>query len=202
MQPSPADKAALRHSLRQQRRAHAAVTRAVAAQVLVQAVVDLLQGCEIAPPAVIAGYHALADEIDPSHVLTHLRTLGYRTALPVTQGRDAGLLFYQCDDATPLHTSSFGVMEPQAGAVLTPDVLLVPLLGFDADCNRIGYGAGHYDRTLADLRDDSTVLAVGLAFDMQRVPGGLPVQEHDQPLDCVITDKGLYWPNTHSDMEG
>ena len=202
MQPSPADKTALRQTLREQRRAHAAMARADAAHILLQAVPALLRSCDIAPPAVVAGYHALGDEIDPSEVLVHLRALGYRTALPVTQGHDAGLVFVVCDDATPMQKSSFGVMEPQAGDVVLPDVLLVPLLGFDDDCHRLGYGAGHYDRTLADLRNDKDVFAAGLAFDMQRVQGGLPAEDHDQPLDCVITEKGLYWPHTHTDVKG
>lgn len=191
-----ADKTALRRHLRDLRRAHAAQAGADAAAVLAQNVPAILQDCGIAPPAVIAAYYPLEDEISALPLLAHLRALGYRTALPVTQGRDAGLLFLPYEDGTPLLRSSFGVMEPAEGANISPDVLLVPLLGFDAACQRLGYGAGHYDRTLADLRAHKDVFAAGVAFDMQCVAAGIPAQEHDQPLDCVITEKGIYWPDT------
>ena len=202
MQPSPADKTAMRRDLRDRRRAHAAQASSDVARRLVEAVPALLQGCEITPPAIVAAYHALSDEIDPAALLVHLRGLGYRTALPVTQGRDDGLLFRLCDDSTVMQKSTFGVMEPADGEVVSPDVLLVPLLGFDDACQRLGYGAGHYDRTLADMRNDKDVFAAGLAFDMQRIESGLPAEEHDQPLDCVVTEKGLYWPNAIPDLKG
>lgn len=196
MTQQPADKTALRALLRGQRRAYAQSAGVAAADVLARAVPALLQQGGIEPPAIVAAYEPLSDEIDPRLALRALRALGYRTALPVTQGRDAPLLFRAVDDQTPFTRSSFGVMEPASGDEVTPDVVLVPLLGFDADCQRLGYGAGHYDRTLALLRDAGEVFVAGLAFDMQRVTPCIGAEDHDQPLDCVVTDKGLYWPQS------
>ena len=76
--------------------------------------------------------------------------------------------------------------------LLVPFVL-VPLLAFDAACQRLGFGAGHYDRTLVALRAQAKIFAVGLAFEMQRVER-IPTEAHDQPLDCVLTEQHLYWP--------
>lgn len=195
MDVSPPDgKAVLRRSLRAARRSHAATSGVMAAEVLAQTVPGLLSRCELVPPMVVGAYYPLADEIDPRPLLAALRRHGYRTALPVTRGRDTGLLFRVCDEETALARSDFGVMEPVTGEEVTPDALLVPVLGFDASCHRLGYGAGHYDRTLAALRDIRAVFAVGLAFDMQRCAQGLPVEAHDQPLDCIVTDQGIYWP--------
>lgn len=191
----PADKTVLRGALREARRAYAAQAGTDAAHILGQTVPDILRDCALTPPAVIAAYYPLSDEIDPRLLMDVLRTRGYRTALPVTQGCDAALFFRLCVENTPLVRSDFGVFEPAAGEVVIPDVILVPLLGFDRACHRLGYGAGHYDRTLAALRENHDILAAGLAFDVQRLETDLPVEEHDQPLDCVITDKGLYWPD-------
>lgn len=201
MTTPPADKTALRRQLRDMRRACAAAKRADAASILAHAVPDLLHDCAIAPPAIVAAYYPLADEIDPLPLLAQLRALGYRTALPVTQGRDEELVFLPFDEGTPLLRSDFGVMEPAEGANVSPDVVLVPLLGFDGDCHRLGYGAGHYDRTLARMRAHKDVFFAGLAFDLQRVDG-LPVEDHDQPLDCVVTEKGIYWPHTKAELKG
>lgn len=195
-------KTVLRQGLRALRRSHAPLAGAKAAEVLAQTVPDILRDGDVAPPAVVAAYYPLPDEMDVLPLLAVLRDLDYRTALPVTRGSDAGLVFRLCDAQTPMARSSFGVMEPQEGESVDPDVILVPLLGFDRACNRLGYGAGHYDRTLQDLRARKDVLAAGVAFDMQRVDAGLAVEDHDQPLDCVITEKGLYWPDHATDLKG
>jgi 5-formyltetrahydrofolate cyclo-ligase len=74
--------------------------------------------------------------------------------------------------------------------VVVPDVLLVPLAAFDALGHRIGYGAGHYDRSLAQLRAKKPVLAVGLAFSVQEIPA-VPAAAHDARLDLVLTEQDL-----------
>ncbi len=189
----PVDKMALRQHLRIARRAIAAEARAAGAAAVAQRVCDLVvrRGRDL----VVAGYSPLADELDVGVALAALRAQGYRTALPVTQGRDAGLLFRLADASAPLVRSAFGVMEPAAGDAVLPDVVLVPLLGFDDVCQRIGYGAGHYDRTLAAMAAAGHgVMAIGVAFDTQRVDGGLPAEPHDRALDCIVTDKAVYWP--------
>ena len=80
----------------------------------------------------------------------------------------------------------FGTMRPE-GAVGVPDVLLVPLLAFDARCNRLGYGGGYYDRTIALLPG---VRTIGCAFAVQQVDA-VPVLPHDRSLDAVVTERGV-----------
>ncbi len=91
-------------------------------------------------------------------------------------------------DGDPLVVHPFGMHEPPESAVrVTPDVLLIPLLAFDARGTRLGYGGGFYDRTLASL---ATKRAIGIAYAGQEV-AELPCHDHDHPLDSVVTEKGV-----------
>ena len=84
----------------------------------------------------------------------------------------------------------FGAEIPEEGPWVEPDVLIVPLLAFDARGYRLGYGGGFYDRTLAGLRARHGVLAVGFAFAAQEVDV-VPVDGFDQRLDAVVTEQGV-----------
>jgi 5-formyltetrahydrofolate cyclo-ligase len=91
-------------------------------------------------------------------------------------------------------------MEPAGGTAVVPDALIVPLLGFDAACQRIGYGAGHYDCTIAALRAAGRNPAcIGIAFAAQYSDTPIPAGPHDIALDCVVTEERLYWPQTADD---
>jgi len=115
---------------------------------------------------------------------------GHPACLPVIQGRGLPLLFRAWKPGDTLDTGVWGIQEPQPSApALDPDVLLVPLLAFDARGYRLGYGGGFYDRTLAGLRLRKHVVAVGLAFDEQRVDD-VPHTAYDQRLDWVLTPSG------------
>jgi len=145
--------------------------------------------------AVVSGYAAIGDELDAFPALAGLHGLGITLALPVVVGRGAPLLFRRWRPGDPLTASGrFAIREPSSdAAVVEPGILLVPLLAFDESGNRLGYGAGHYDRTLAALRARGRVLAVGLAFEAQRAPR-VPVGPRDQPLDCIVTEEGVVFP--------
>ena len=84
----------------------------------------------------------------------------------------------------------FGAAIPAEGAWIEPEVLIVPLLAFDARGYRLGYGGGFYDRTLEGLRARGPVLAVGFAFDAQEV-AEVPTEPTDQRLDAVVTESGV-----------
>lgn len=142
--------------------------------------------------SVVAGYVPFRGEIDPRPLLAALAARGALTALPVTppRGSDAPLSFRLWSEAEPLAPGSFGVHEPHGSAALVePDLLLVPLLAFDRYGGRLGYGAGHYDRTLSRLRALKPVWAIGLAFAGQQI-ARVPSEAHDQPLDGVLTEAG------------
>ncbi len=135
---------------------------------------------------IIAGYFPLGSEIDPRPLMAYLAQAGARLALPrVVAG--APLSFHQWQASDPLERSGFGVAEPFADSPpCRPDLILVPMLAFDAKGGRMGYGQGHYDRTLAALRAAGDVFVLGLAFEAQRV-ADLPVEDHDETLDGILT---------------
>lgn len=145
----------------------------------------------------VAGYIPFKTEIDPRPLMWALAAQGASLCLPRTpsKGRSSdGLRFHLCDldDPDHLEKSVWGVMEPKTHLPeVRPDVVLVPLLGFDRAGNRLGQGQGHYDRTLEALRATGTVLAVGVAFAAQEV-AHIPIEPHDQRLDWIITPTKAY----------
>jgi 5-formyltetrahydrofolate cyclo-ligase len=120
-----------------------------------------------------------------------LHALGRRICVPVIQGAGLPLRFREWVPGCALEAGPFGAEVPVAGEWLEPDVLLVPLLAFDARLYRLGYGGGYYDRTLAKFRGERQVIAAGFAFAGQRVHA-VPVDEFDQRLDAVITEDGIF----------
>ncbi len=182
-----AAKKALRARMTRLRGELGAETREAGARALAGIALDFLS-----PPsgAVISGYAAIGDELDPLALLTALSARGHAIALPVTIAAGAPLVFRAWSPGEALERGDYGVPAPSGEAgELTPEILLVPLLAFDARGHRLGYGAGYYDRTLARLRAKNPVIAIGLAFDAQRVDE-VPHDEHDQPLDWVLTPSG------------
>jgi 5-formyltetrahydrofolate cyclo-ligase len=123
--------------------------------------------------------------------MLRLAATGATAALPAAVGRDAALVFRLWDPRTPLEPDGFGVPAPPAGAeTLAPDLIIAPLLAFDRRGGRLGQGAGHYDRTLADLRRFKTVFVLGLAYAGQEADE-IPMDAHDQRLDAILTETAL-----------
>ncbi len=146
------------------------------------------------PDGAVAGYWPLGSELDVRPLLLHLGAAGRRVALPVSGPRGEPLTFRAWTAETILQTGRFSIREPaQAAPLVTPTLLFIPLLAFDRNGQRLGYGAGYYDRTLAALRADSLragagpVLAVGVGFAAQEV-ALLPHDPYDQPLDWIVTE--------------
>jgi 5-formyltetrahydrofolate cyclo-ligase len=150
---------------------------------------------EIGPPAdrIITGYMPIRTELDPLPAMTALHAAGARIAVPVIAGKGLPLDFREWAPGCALATGPFGAQIPETGDWLTPDTLVVPLVGFDAACNRLGYGGGFYDRTLARLKAQRPVRAIGFAFAAQALPP-LPVTPTDIPLDAVVTEEGVARP--------
>ena len=142
------------------------------------------------PGVVVSAYWPFRTEIDPRALMQRFSDAGARLALPMTPAKGSGepLRFHIWSAGDVLTLRRFGVHEPMAGAeVAEPDILLVPLLAFDRHGGRLGYGAGHYDRTLERLRALKPIQAIGLAFAAQEVEH-VPVDVHDQALDAVLTE--------------
>ena len=146
---------------------------------------------EIMPGAVVAGYSPIRSEIDPAPLMQELAARGMRLALPVIAARDAPLGFRRWAANDKLLRGPLGILEPSPDAAeIVPDIVLVPLAAFDRLGHRIGYGAGHYDRTLARLRDSKKIIAIGLAFAVQEIET-IPALPHDVALDYVLTETQL-----------
>jgi 5-formyltetrahydrofolate cyclo-ligase len=143
---------------------------------------------EIAPGPIVSGYSPIRSEIDPVPLMRTLAAQGARLALPAVMARGKSLAFRAWSPGDKLTLGPLGILEPSpAAAELIPDIVLVPLAAFDRSGHRIGYGAGHYDYTLAHLRKAKTIAAIGLAFAAQQIPD-VPAAAHDVRLDLVLTE--------------
>ena len=145
--------------------------------------------------AIIGAYMPMGDELDPRFLMNSLTPKGYRIALPVVTAKATPLVFRLWATGDPLDDGPFGTRHPTEDAPeVTPSALLVPLLAYDAECYRLGWGGGFYDRTLAA---NSDIKAFGFAFGAQIVDH-VPRESHDWPLQGVITEEGVILPRKHS----
>ena len=163
----------------------------VAADRLQQAFTDAMGAMGVpAPGAVISAYWPMGDEIDVGPLLHHLHGAGYVCALPAVVAPKGPLAFRVWHPGMVLDSGVLGTSHPPAAAaIVTPRVVLVPLLAFDDAGTRLGYGGGYYDRTLAGLRGAGPVLAIGIAYAAQQVDKA-PRTGYDEPLDWIVTEEG------------
>ena len=142
----------------------------------------------LAPHAgrVLAGYMPMRTEIDP---LPAMAAHDGPVCVPVIVGAGQALRFRRWTPEVRMIPGEFGALIPAEGDWLEPDVLIVPLLAFDAQGYRLGYGGGFYDRTLEGLRAARPRLAIGFAFAAQEV-AAVPVEATDQPLNMIVTESG------------
>ncbi len=135
----------------------------------------------------LAGYMPMRTEIDPLVAMAaHLGPVG----VPVITGPAQPLRFREWSPGAVMEPGVFGALIPAEGGWLEPEVVIVPLVGFDARGYRLGYGGGFYDRTLEALRAKRPTLAIGFAFAAQEMDE-VPIDAFDQRLDVVITETGL-----------
>ena len=134
----------------------------------------------------LAGYMAIRTEIDPVAVMAEAAAHG-PVGVPVIQGAGLPLEFSRWEVDGVLREGPFGAKVPEVDDFFDPEILIVPLVAFDAAGNRLGYGGGFYDRTLEQLRARRGTLAIGFAFDAQEAEA-LPLEPTDQPLDMIVTE--------------
>ncbi len=140
--------------------------------------------------AVVSGYWAIRDEIDAMPLLARLVGAGFVCCLPAVAGKGERLRFRVWTPGAALSRGPFRIPEPpESAAPAEPTHLLVPLLAYDRDGYRLGYGGGYYDRSLRALRAKRRIVAVGMAYTEQLVPD-LPRAPHDEPLDWIVTERG------------
>ncbi len=136
---------------------------------------------------VLSGYMPMRSEIDPVPAMAaHRGPVG----VPVILAKASPLRFREWSPGCRLVEGAFKALIPEEGAWVEPEVMIVPLLAWDARGYRLGYGGGFYDRTLDGLRSRGRVLAVGFAFAGQEV-AEVPIDQFDQRLDAIVTEKGV-----------
>ena len=96
--------------------------------------------------------------------------------------------FYKWSFSDPLKINKYGIPEPEAKNIIYPDILLIPLVAFDKNLNRLGYGGGYYDRLITKLSKKKKIIKIGLAFSFQEIDK-VPINIYDQKLDYVVTNK-------------
>lgn len=176
------EKKALRRAMTARRDALTPETRAQAAAQLVEKGLRALPDRQALTGAIAAGYVPFRSEIDPLPLMQALADAGARLALPRMEGEHLVLHAFAFGDA--LVAGPYGILEPPLEApVVTPDIILTPLLAFDAKGGRLGYGKGFYDRLFAM---HPQALRFGLAFTEQEVEK-VPRAAHDAPLHLVLT---------------
>lgn len=141
----------------------------------------------------LAGYMPIRTEIDPRQAMASASVFGV-VAVPVVQSPDAPLRFCRWHPGAPLVVGAFGAMIPAIEDWVDPEVLIVPMVGFDRTGTRLGYGGGYYDRTLADLRARGEGLAIGFAYAAQEAAGRLPREPTDERVDVIVTEDEVIVP--------
>lgn len=149
----------------------------------------LLHAMPMRPGLVIAFCWPHRGEFDARHVLHRLRERGARCALPVLRGKDEAMIFRFWEPGVEMRSGALGIAYPAKGETLDPDVLLVPLVGFGRAGDRLGYGGGYFDRTLAAFA--RRPLCVGVGFELARIESTFP-QPHDVSMDAIVTEAGMW----------
>lgn len=179
------EKAELRRAGQARRDALSAQLRQAAAETIAARPFPLA----ISTGTIVSGFMPLKSEINPLPLMRTLAEAGASLALPVVAGRGKPLIMRSWSWGEPLVAGVWGIREPgPQSPILDPDILLVPLLAFDRAGHRIGYGAGYYDLTIAQLRAKKPIAAVGIAFAAQEIET-VPTTDFDAPLDLVLTEK-------------
>lgn len=144
---------------------------------------------------VVMSYVSFGSEAETRPIIEHALSQGKKVAVPycISEGRRLlACVITSLDDLIP---GTWGILEPSDPykRVLDPkeiDVAVIPGLAFDRNLNRLGYGAGYYDRFLPSLNEDAT--KIGIAYDMQ-MTDALPADPHDIPMDYIITESGIIY---------
>jgi 5-formyltetrahydrofolate cyclo-ligase len=157
-----------------------------------QAANCLLAAIDITPDDVVALYYPKGKEMDTIPLAEKIWEKGATCALPVIHEGRTVLSFAQWKQGTDLIEGAFQIPQPTNPQYVAPTIVIIPLLVFDQRGNRLGYGKGYYDATLADLRQKGKVLAVGLAYAEQACLFALPAEDHDQKLDVVVTQQRVF----------
>ena len=144
---------------------------------------------------IIAGYYPSNYEVDILNFLKEASKKKFRIVLPVINSSNT-MSFRSWVFEEPLYVNKFGILEPKiSGKAIIPDIIMVPLVAFDNQLNRIGYGKGYYDRSLKKIsKNKKKTISLGIAYSFQQCKR-IPVNKHDFKLDYIFTERGIISSN-------
>ena len=137
----------------------------------------------------LGGYYPSNFEIDDLEILELLEKKNFKISLPIIK-KNNQMDFFKWSSNDLLKINKYGIPEPVSSKILFPDILLVPLVAYDYDLNRLGYGAGFYDRYIEKIEKIKKVTKIGLAFSYQRLKN-IPINQYDKKLDFIITENEI-----------
>ena len=137
----------------------------------------------------VGGYYPFNHEVDDLEVLDFLRNKKANISLPIIKENNQ-MDFFEWTNKDPLKINKYGIAEPISGNKILPDIIFVPLVAYDNDLNRLGYGGGFYDRYLEKIEKVKKILKIGLAFSYQKLKK-IPINKYDKKLDLIITEKKI-----------
>ena len=135
----------------------------------------------------IGGYFPVNNEIDDLEILKKFEKKKYKICLPVVK-KNFDMDFYKFSFSEPLIVNKYGIPEPNKTNIICPDIILIPMVAFDKNLNRLGYGGGYYDRVIEKLMKKKKILKIGLAFSKQKI-NNLPISNYDKKMDYIVTEK-------------
>ena len=136
---------------------------------------------------VIGGYYPVNFEIDDLKLLKKFEENRLIISLPVIK-KNFQMDFYKWSFSNLLKVNKYGIPEPEVKNIVYPDILLIPLVAFDKNLNRLGYGGGYYDRYIEKLSKKKNIIKIGLALSFQKI-NKVPINVYDQKLDYIVTNK-------------
>jgi len=136
---------------------------------------------------IVGGYYPVNFEVDDLRLLKILEENKFNISLPVIK-KNFQMDFYKWSFSDPLKINKYGIPEPEPKNIVYPNILLVPLVAFDKNLNRLGYGGGYYDRLIKRLSKKEKIIKIGLALSIQKVDK-VPINIYDQKLDYIVTNK-------------
>ena len=135
---------------------------------------------------IVGGYYPYNYEINPLKILEKFEKKKYLISLPKIK-ENYQMSFFRWSTKDPLSINKYGIPEPTSNIEVYPNILLVPLVAFDKNFNRIGYGGGFYDRYIRKIKKNKKIITIGLAYSFQKVKE-VPINEYDIKLDFVVTN--------------
>ncbi len=136
---------------------------------------------------IVGGYYPFNYEIDIKEILHKFKKKNFQILLPKIRN-NFKMNFFKWSFNDPLVINKYGIPEPISNDVKYPNILLVPLVAYDDNLNRIGYGGGFYDRYIKKIKKRKKIITIGLAYSFQKVKK-IPTNKHDIKLDYIINEK-------------